>query len=114
MLCRISQYSRARRTGGVLPSPFPISSARRWHFLYFLPLPDQHGALRGGLFCGMPRSVFSVTRRVVMGSGAKTPLHSRISPPHRSNPIHPVTVSTMDSAEAPECVLELAVPSRDA
>ena len=27
-------------------------SASRWHFLYFFPLPHQHGSLRPGLFRG--------------------------------------------------------------
>jgi hypothetical protein len=56
MLCRISQYSRARGTSGVPPSASVILSAVRWHFLYFLPLPHQHRALRPGLFFAMATS----------------------------------------------------------
>jgi len=45
-----SQSLRARGTKGFLPSTSACSSVTRWHFLYFLPLPHQHGAFRPSVF----------------------------------------------------------------
>jgi hypothetical protein len=48
----LSITRRTRRPLRCALPPSAMRSSRRWHFLYFLPLPHQHGSLRPGARSG--------------------------------------------------------------
>lgn len=81
-----------------------ISSAPRWHFLYFFPPPHQHGSFRPSFSSartGMPGS-WCCHRRTRPACSARSPSPPRTSPPPSASASRRRPEDAKDHPTAPE------------